>query len=66
MNKIIYLNGNSKDRRKQLRKLERENPEFDFQKMSYVVYKIINGKRVECAEGNKPQTMVKVSSKNLK
>lgn len=50
------LSGNAKDRRKQLRKLRREYPDYILE--GKYVFKKIDGKRVAAEEANVPRTKV--------
>lgn len=55
----VFLKGNSKDRRKQLRKIRKENPNCEIKLHSnFMTLKRINGKVCMVEEANRPLTEV--------
>lgn len=55
----VYLSGSSKDRRKQLRKLRRENNVVNV--YGPTIIKTIGGKKVRVEDANTPQTIVVIA-----
>ena len=61
--KVTRLSGNSKDRRKRLRRIKKENPDCIIKVTALRMYKVINGERVEVEDANVPQTIVVIKPK---
>ena len=64
--KITRLSGSSKDRRKQLRRIKKENPDCIVKVTAPSMYKVINGERVQVEDANVPQTIVIIKPKDQK
>ena len=62
--KMTRLSGSSKDRRKQLRRIKKENPDCIIKVTAPSMYKVINGERVQVEDANVPQTIVIIKSKD--
>jgi hypothetical protein len=61
--KITRLSGSSRDRRKQLRRIKKENPDCIIKVTAPSMYKVINGERVHVEDANVPQTIVVIKPK---
>ena len=61
--RTMKLSGSSKDRRKQLRRIKKENPDCIIKVTAPSMYKTINGERVHVEEANVPQTIVVIKPK---
>lgn len=61
--RTVTLSGSSKDRRKQLRKLCKDNPDCKVTLHAPIVMKTLNGERVECDEANVVRTQVRIRKK---
>ena len=57
------LRGSSKDRRKQLRRIKKENPDCIIKVTAPCMFKMINGERVHVEDANVPQTIVVIKPK---
>jgi hypothetical protein len=61
--KVTRLSGNAKDRRKQLRRITKDNPDCEIKVSASSVYKVIKGERVRCEDANTPRTIVVIKPK---
>lgn len=61
--KITRLSGSSRDRRKQLRRIKKENPDCIIKVTAPCMSKMINGERVHVEDANVPQTIVVIKPK---
>ena len=70
MNDVIFfrLSGNAHDRRKRYREILKKYlyPAFLVKRSAVTVSKTLDGKRVSCEEGNKPQTVITIQKQRSK